>query len=104
MTSRKICLLLAGAVMLLSVAGFSGADVVKFMRSPAISDGLIAFCYHGDIWVANDDGTGGYRLTNHVANDTEPRFSPDGKWVAFSSDRMGNNDIWMVPVEGGEPV
>jgi len=103
MSSRKVCFLLAGAVLLFSVAGFSGADVIKFMRSPAICDGKIAFCYHGDIWIANDDGTGGYRLTNHVANDTNPRFSPDGQWIAFSSDRMGNNDIWMTPVVGGEP-
>ncbi len=33
-----------------------------------------------------------------------PRFSPDGNWVAFTSDRMGNNDVYIVPVGGGEPV
>lgn len=80
------------------------ADPIKFVRYPHISnDGQIAFSYHGDIWVADSDGTNARRLTAHVARDTFPRFSPDGKWIAFNSDRMGNTDIWLVPVSGGAP-
>lgn len=80
------------------------ADPIKFVRYPHISnDGKIAFSYHGDIWVAESDGSNARRLTAHVARDTFPRFSPDGKWIAFNSDRMGNTDIWMVPVSGGNP-
>src|SRR5690606_8759718 len=36
--------------------------------------------------------------------DTAPRFSPDGQWIAFSSDREGNMDVWVVPAEGGKPT
>ncbi|MCJ7583029.1 MAG: biopolymer transporter Tol, partial [Candidatus Aminicenantes bacterium] len=78
------------------------ADQIKFARYPHICNGKIAFSYHGDIWVANEDGSQPYRLTDHVAMDLEPKFSPDGKWIAFSSDRMGNYDLWLIPVRGGE--
>jgi len=88
---------------LLSAAAALAAPV-KFARYPHIAKGRIAFSYHGDIWVAGDDGSSPRRLTAHIANDIYPRFSPDGRWVAFTSDRMGNNDVWVVPAEGGEPV
>jgi len=77
------------------------AGQIKFARYPHICNGKIAFSYHGDIWVANEDGSHPYRLTDHVAMDIGPRFSPDGKWIAFSSDRMGNYDLWLIPVLGG---
>ena len=53
-----------------------------------------------------DDGEvdGMRRLTNHSAADHHPAWSPDGQFVAFISDRTGDGDLYMVPVEGGEPV
>src|SRR5262249_48180697 len=42
-------------------------------------------------------------LTVNVARDFSPRFSPDGKWIAFTSARTGNNDVFIVPSTGGEP-
>lgn len=98
--SLALCLFLLGAVFV----GTSTADQIKFVRYPHISsDERIAFSYHGDIWVADKDGQNPRRLTAHVARDTFPRFSPDGKWIAFNSDRMGNSDVWMVSSEGGAP-
>jgi len=79
------------------------ADPIKFARYPHSSNGQIAFSYHGDIWVADNDGANARRLTAHVANDTFPRFSPDGQWIAFTSNRMGNNDVFVVPTAGGVP-
>ncbi|MFC1782638.1 S41 family peptidase [Planctomycetota bacterium] len=101
MKTRKTVLLVS--LLLLGVVNFTFADVIKFMRQPHICNGKIAFCYHGDIWVADADGRDPYRLTNHIATDADPRFSPDGELIAFTSNRMGNNDIWVVPVEGGQP-
>ena len=80
------------------------AEPIRFMRDPHVAGNLIVFSYQGDIWVATRDGTDPRRLTNHLARDVAPRFSPDGRWVAFSSDRFGNYDVWLAPVEGGEPV
>ena len=91
------------ALVLLLVPTDGIADPIKFMRDPHIANGRIVFSYHGDIWVASEDGSDPYRLTAHVAMDIFPRFSPDGRWIAFTSNRMGNNDVYVVPVTGGEP-
>jgi len=79
-------------------------EPIRFMRDPHVAGDLMAFSYQGDIWLANRDGSNPRRLTNHVARDVTPRFSPDGNWVAFSSDRFGNYDVWLMPVGGGEPA
>ncbi|HEY6249900.1 MAG TPA: S41 family peptidase [Candidatus Angelobacter sp.] len=76
---------------------------VKLLRHPSYHNGKIAFSYLGDIWVANEDGSNVQRITVHKARDVYPRFSPDGKWIAFSSNRYGNYDVFVVPSEGGSP-
>jgi tricorn protease len=99
-----ICFLLS---ILFAVAGWSPQQVsgpIKFAHLAHIAnDGRIAFTFHDDIWVANPDGSNGSRLTAHIANEISPRFSPDGKWVAFTSNRSGNNDVFILPSTGGEP-
>ena len=95
---------LLGVVVCCCVTSAVLAEPVKFVRYPHVSnDGRIAFSYHGDIWVAEKDGSKPRRLTAHVARDTVPRFSPDGHWIAFNSDRAGNDDVWLVDVNGGPP-
>lgn len=86
----------------LLVALAAAAEPVKFARYPHVANGKLAFAYHGDIWVANQDGSGPVRFTAHVSRNTYPRFSPDGKWIAFTSNRMGNEDVWVMPASGGE--
>src|ERR1022692_962829 len=76
---------------------------VKLLRYPTYSKGKVAFSYLGDIWVANENGADVQRLTVNKARDQYPRFSPDGQWIAFSSNREGNYDVYLVPVTGGEP-
>src|SRR5450432_1388084 len=76
---------------------------VRLLRQPTYSKGKVAFSYLGDIWVAGDDGTGAQRLTDNKARDVYPRFSPDGKWIAFSSNRDGNYDVFVIPAAGGKP-
>lgn len=57
------------------------------------------------IWAMKPDGTGLRQVTTGHGDDREPRFSPDGKTIAFASDRAfkGSYDIWTVPIAGGEP-
>jgi tricorn protease len=99
----RITAIAIAATFLLSTAGPADAEPIKFARYPHASHGKLVFSYHGDIWVANENGSNPMRLTAHVAKDTFPRISPDGRWVAFSSDRFGNNDVFIVPIAGGEP-
>ncbi|HSE37497.1 MAG TPA: S41 family peptidase [Blastocatellia bacterium] len=74
---------------------------VKLVRYPHYNHGRIAFTYLADIWTANEDGKDIKRITANKARDVYPRFSPDGKSIAFSSDRNGNFDVFIIPSEGG---
>jgi len=100
-SARALPLLVALAAM--TLPAFVNAEPIKFARYPHVAGGRLVFSYHGDIWIANQDGTNPTRLTAHVARDSFPRFSPDGKLVAFSSNRMGNDDVFVLSAAGGEP-
>src|SRR5437773_953185 len=91
-------------ITLLFVFTFSSlalAREAKLVRYPSYSNGRIAFTYLGDIWTADENGQNIQRLTVNKARDAYPRFSPDGKWIAFSSDRNGNLDVFIIPSSGG---
>src|SRR5215813_10305473 len=86
--------------LLLLLTTWCAADT-KLLRHPSYHNGKVAFSYLGDIWVANEDGSNVQRLTVHRARDIYPHFSPDGKWIAFSSNRYGNYDVFVMPATGG---
>ncbi len=106
MKTLRLSMLLA-VLSLLSTSIVCGAvpqEPIRFMMNPHVHGDLITFSYQGDIWIVDRAGTPVRRVTNHVAQDVSPRFSPDGRSIAFSSNRFGNNDVFLVPVEGGEPT
>ncbi len=75
----------------------------RLLNDPALSADRIAFAYANDLWVARLDGTGVQRLTSHAGIESGPRFSPDGKLIAFTARYDGNTDVFVVPTEGGIP-
>ena len=79
------------------------AQGTRLLRQPAISATLIAFEYGGDIWVTDKNGGDARRITSTAAVEGNPHFSPDGKWLAFSSNRSGIAAVYIVPVSGGTP-
>ncbi len=91
------------ALVFAAFASAASAKPIKLARHPDYSSGRIAFSYQGDLWLVNEDGSNPRRLTVHQARDVHPRFSPDGRSIAFSSDRYGNLDVFVMPAEGGEP-
>lgn len=70
---------------------------------PTVSGNSIAFIYAEDLWVANIDGSQPRRLTVDEGIESSPKFSPDGKWIAFSAQYDGNTDVYIIPAEGGVP-
>lgn len=97
-------LLIITSALLLSTNVFAENDPL-WMRYPSISpDGTtIAFTYKGDIYTVPADGGKASQLTTHPAFDTRPVWSPDGKKIAFASDRNGNFDIFVMDATGGAP-
>jgi len=76
----------------------------NWLRYPAISPNgsTIVFTYKGDLYTVPTTGGTATPLTLHEAHDYMPVWSPDGKQIAFASDRYGNFDVFLIPATGGE--
>ncbi|WP_163323541.1 S41 family peptidase [Draconibacterium mangrovi] len=94
---------LALLMMFLALGFVSFSQETRLLRQPAISDNQVAFTYGADIWIYNLTSNGTSRLTSTGAVESEPCFSPDGKTIAFNSNRSGVTSVYTVPVEGGTP-
>lgn len=97
--------ILAVFTILLATSGLGAQEPIRFARTPDISpDGKqVAFSYLGDIWTVDSIGGIARPVTMHEAHDMGPVFSPDGRSIAFSSNRHGSYDIFVVPTHGGKP-
>jgi tricorn protease len=97
-------LALIGAAMLASTTAYAqAANPIGFARDPHYAAGKVIFSFRGNIWQVNEDGTSSRQLTRLDGRDVKPRFSPDGQWIAFTSSRGGNPDVYIMPAAGGEP-
>ncbi len=76
----------------------------RLLRQPDISSTQIVFEYGGDIWTAQKNGGSSQRITSTAAVESNPHFSPDGKWIAFSSNRSGIAQVYVVASVGGAPT
>jgi tricorn protease len=75
----------------------------KLLRFPDIHGESVVFCYGGDIWKASANGGAAVRLTAHPGQEVFPKFSPDGKWIAFTGQYDGDEQVYVIPAEGGIP-
>ncbi|MBL7738832.1 MAG: PD40 domain-containing protein [Chitinophagaceae bacterium] len=76
----------------------------RLFRFPDVSATQIAFVYGGDIWIVPKSGGTANRITSSTGEEAFPRFSPDGKTLAFSATYDGNTDVYTMPVSGGVPA
>jgi tricorn protease len=99
-------LLIFSLTLTLQAGTLSAQDPIRFPRTPDISpDGkLVAFSYLGDIWTVETIGGIARPVTMHEAHEINPAFSPDGRQIAFSSNRFGSYDVFVVPAYGGKPT
>ncbi|MDA1265719.1 MAG: PDZ domain-containing protein [Planctomycetota bacterium] len=74
------------------------------LRYPDVSADSICFRYDGDLWIVAKTGGTARRITSAAGNEDLPRFSPDGKSVAFQGNYDGSTDLYTLPVEGGIPA
>jgi tricorn protease len=78
-------------------------DATRLLRSPTVSATHIAFEYASNVWIVERAGGAARRLTSFQGQAGNPKFSPDGKWIAFSADNSGNLDVYVVAAAGGQP-
>ncbi|HMD32290.1 MAG TPA: S41 family peptidase [Candidatus Acidoferrales bacterium] len=75
----------------------------KLLRFPDVHEDKIAFVYGGDLWIASTSGGIATRLTAHPGLELFPKFSPDGKWIAFTGQYDGDEQVYVIPSTGGVP-
>jgi len=96
-----IRLLVSVAAVLAFAAGALGQT--KLLRFPDIHGDRVVFTYGGDLWTASTGGGTATRLTAHPGVETYAKFSPDGKWIAFTGQYDGDEQVYVMPSSGGEP-
>jgi tricorn protease len=97
----KSVILWLGLSLILASLAFS--EESRLMRFPDIHQDRIVFVYAGDLWWVPSEGGMAQRLTTHIGMELFPKFSPDGKMIAFTGQYDGNTDVYVIPAEGGEP-
>lgn len=75
----------------------------RVLRFPAVSDDQIVFTYAGDLYTVGLKGGMARKLTSHQGFEVFPRFSHDGKYIAFTGEYDGNREVYLIPREGGIP-
>ena len=87
-------------ILVFTISSF--AQGTRLLRQPDINNSQITFSYGSDIWVSSINGSNLKRITSTAAVEKNPYFSPDGKWIAFTSNRSGSNAVYVVSVAGGD--
>ena len=97
---RTIAILCALCLVALAPAAWAQT---KLLRFPDVHEDKVAFVYGGDLWVASTSGGLARRLTAHPGVEMFPKFSPDGKWIAFTGQYDGDEQVYVIPSTGGVP-
>ncbi|MEN6618757.1 MAG: S41 family peptidase [Rikenellaceae bacterium] len=99
---QKILSILATALFLIFFSS-ANAEEARLLRFPDIHGEKVVFSYAGDIYIVNSTGGIARKLTSNIGYEMFPKFSPDGKMIAFSGQYDGNTEVYVIPAEGGEP-
>ncbi|HEX8072840.1 MAG TPA: PDZ domain-containing protein [Pyrinomonadaceae bacterium] len=96
------------SALLLALAALAAAqpqpdDLARLLRFPDINGDQIAFVYAGDIWTVPAAGGTARRLTSHPGLELFPKFSPDGRWLAFTGEYDGTRQVFVISTQGGAP-
>ena len=100
---KKLSLSILLLISLLTTA--SAQQEARLMRFPAIYGDQLVFSYAGNLYTVSANGGVARKLTNDENGyEIFPRFSPDGKQLAFTGQYDGNTEVYRMPAEGGEPI
>ncbi|MDR1884069.1 MAG: PDZ domain-containing protein [Prevotella sp.] len=99
MNKRSTLFLIPAVMSLLPVF----AQEARLLRFPSTNGQEVVFSYAGDLYKVSIDGGEARRLTSHIGYEMFPKFSPDGKTIAFTGQYDGNTEVYTIPATGGEP-
>jgi len=90
-------------LLLASLSLFAQSEA-RFLSDPSLSpDGkTVLFSFEGDVWRASVKTGEAARLTAMQGYENDARYSPDGKWIAFTGSQFGNADVYVMPSAGGD--
>ncbi len=91
------------ALLATAASAFAQNNLTRLLRQPDIHGDSVAFVYGGDIWVASANGGEARRLTSDAGMEYFPKFSPDGKWIAFTGEYSGSRQVFVISADGGQP-
>ncbi len=89
--------------LLMAMCSLAFSQEARLLRFPAIHGNQIVLTYAGDLYTVAATGGVARKITNNVGYEMFARFSPDGKWLAFTGQYDGNTEIYTMPSEGGVP-
>jgi len=89
-------------IMLLSIS-MNAQISAKLIQFPDVSEDKICFTFGDDLWIVDKQGGDAQRLASPIGREINPKFSPDGKTIAFQANYDGNFDIYTLPIAGGIP-
>jgi tricorn protease len=95
---KRIALLLA-----LTFSLYAQDNLTRLLRQPDVHGDRVVFVYAGDLWLASTSGGEARRLTSDEGIELFPKFSPDGKWIAFSGEYSGTRQVFVIGIDGGTP-
>ena len=101
-SSRRFVLALTAALLLVASVQPVQAQT-RLLRFPDVHGDRVVFTYAGDLWTAPVAGGTATRLTAHPGVEVFAHFSPDGKWIAFTGQYDGDEQVYVMPSGGGEP-
>jgi tricorn protease len=99
---KKLITIFCGAVSIYFPA--TAQINAGLFRFPDVSKTQIVFTYANDIWIMPKDGGTAEKITSPPGTESFPKFSPDGKTIAFTGNYDGNSDAYSIPASGGVPL
>lgn len=89
-------------LVLLPLTIFAGSPA-RFMSYPDIQGDKITFTFENDLWIAKSSGGTAIRLTVHPGNEYAAKISPDGTQIAFTGSYHNGRNVYLMPIDGGNP-
>src|SRR6266487_4746041 len=98
---KKIACAVISLIMTISMLAQIDAGLFRY---PDVSQSQIVFTYANDLWLMAKEGGTAVKLSSPAGVETFPKFSPDGKSIAFTGNYDGNKDVYVIPAGGGVPL